>query len=60
VATFGHKSVNVSPHLSDLGLLAVDLDLLNEDYQEKSENGDDDQNRPKSEAKPWWSSVLHL
>jgi hypothetical protein len=39
-------------HLPDLFLLAVDLDLLNEDYQEKSENGDDDQNRPKSEAKP--------
>ena len=52
--------VDLLLQLSDLNLLAVDLDLLEEDYQEKSEHGDDDQNRPKPEAKPWWSSVLHL
>jgi hypothetical protein len=44
--------VDLLLQLSDLNLLAVDLDLLEEDYQEKSEHGDDNHNRPKPQARP--------
>jgi hypothetical protein len=43
----------------DLGPLARDLHLLYDHHQEESEDGDDEQKRPESEAKPWSSLIVH-
>jgi hypothetical protein len=45
------RCVDQSPH-------PPDLHLLNDHHQEESEDGDDEQDCPEPEAKPWWSGAF--